>query len=103
MNISKRFSIYDEEYDLIPIKVGMVIAEKIDEDGVYLEPRTFPCYDFSYVVFKVLDKKVEVRDTGHNNIWTLDQDELKGYELVQEWHPNGQDQVISYVNEALTE
>lgn len=101
MKIEYRYNHQHDEFYEISAREGMIIAEKIDENGKYKEPRSFPHYDFSYVIFSVKSDHIEVRDTGANNLWSFTQEELKGYELVMEWHPNASDGIADYVNEAL--
>lgn len=89
------------EYYTTECVIGMVIAEKVDDTGKYKQPRTFPHYDFSYVIRGNHPDGVYVRDCGHNNIYWLSTEDLKGYELVRDWHPNATDGVGDFVNDAL--
>lgn len=100
MQIGYRFDSDERKWSYVGLKPGMIIAGKWT-NGAYEDPGLGYFGDFSYVVHDIIKSGVYTRDTGHNNWIFISRDELDGYELVMQWHPNNEDIEADDINKAL--
>lgn len=92
----------DEKFDnLVDLKIGMVIESQVNDDLMLINT-TLPYVDFLYIVVQINKEEVIVRDTSHNNRWTLTQENLLNCELANEnIHSNVNQIDADIVNQVL--
>lgn len=86
---------------LVPLKVGMCITTRVDED--YNPPQNFPLpfHHFVYIVTDFNQETVFLVDTSHNNTTTINAQELEQCELVAEFHKNNLNIDCDHINQVL--
>lgn len=101
--IAKRYSAQEDFNSLIPLKIGMCLTSRVNDDQEIIEPRTLPYPDFVYIVEKIKENTIILIDTAHNNTWDIPYSDLDGCELVQEFHKNVHDVDCEFINRVLSE
>ena len=101
--IASRYSRYEEFTNLIPLKIGMCIGARVDDNSEPIDKYNtpLPYIDFVYIVGDIKEDKIIIIDTAHNNQWTLKPSELANCELIGDFHAQYDNIDCEYINRAL--